>query len=69
MATPGLDRAAILHTIREWPPDEQQALAWEILQHAGVPFREEPLAPPDARGLAGLLATEQTPPTNEEVAH
>lgn len=63
MATPTLDRATILKAIRGWPQDEQLALAKEILRHADAPIAEDPLVPPDSRGLAGLLATEQAPLT------
>lgn len=63
-----LDRETILRTVRAWPPDEQRALAGEILRHAGIPPVEEPLDPPTSASLAGLLATEQTPPTAEDVA-
>ena len=68
MATPALDRETILQAIREWPPDEQMALIQEILRQARIPLIEEPIAPPNSRGLAGLLATDQPPPTDEEIA-
>lgn len=68
MATPTLDRATILKAIRGWPQDEQLALAQEILRHADAPVVEEPLVPPDSRGLAGILAAGQSPPTDEDVA-
>jgi hypothetical protein len=69
MADPTLlDRETILRAVRTWPPDEQRALAGEILRHAGVPPVEEPLVPPDSAGLADLLATGQAPPTDDEVA-
>ncbi len=63
-----LDRETILRAVRAWPPDEQRALAGEILRHAGAALVEEPIVPPDSAGLAGLLATEQAPPTDAEVA-
>lgn len=68
MAMSTLDRETILQAIRTWPLDEQRALAREILERVGVPLVEEPLAPPDSHGLAGLIANGQTPPTDEEVA-
>ncbi len=68
MATSTLDRAAILQAVHTWAPDEQRALAREILRHAGEMPAEEPLAPPDSAGLAGLLSTKQAPPTDEEAA-
>jgi hypothetical protein len=50
MADPTLlDRETILRAVRTWPPDEQRALAGEILRHAGVPPVEEPLVPPGLR--------------------
>jgi hypothetical protein len=67
MATPILDRETILQAVRTWPAEEQRALAEEILRHADVPLVEEPLAPPDSQGLAGLIANGKTPPTDEEV--
>ncbi len=63
-----LDREEILRTIRAWPPDEQRALAGEILSHVGVLPLEEPLERPASTKLAGLLATGQAPPTDEAVA-
>lgn len=63
-----LDRETILRAVQTWPPDEQRALAGEILRHAGVPLVEEPAAPPDSAGLAGLLATDQAPPSDADVA-
>lgn len=68
MTTPTLDRETILQTIRAWPRDEQVALVQDILQALGEAFVEEPLAPPDSRGLAGLIANDRPPPTDEEVA-
>jgi hypothetical protein len=62
------DREAILRAVRAWPLNEQRALAGEILRHAGVPPLEDPLQRPDSAGLAGLLATGHTPPTDDEVA-
>ena len=66
---PLLDRDTILRVVRSWPPDEQRALAGDILRHTGAPLVEEPLAPPDSAGLAGLLATKDSPPTDEDVAN
>jgi hypothetical protein len=68
MATPALDRAGILQAIRRLPPDEQQELALEILTHSRVSVREEPRSSPDSLSLAGLFATGETPPTDEQVA-
>lgn len=68
MAAPMLDRDTILQAIRDWPPDEQMALVREILEQVRTPLVEEPLAPPDSLGLAGLLANGKTPPSDEEVA-
>lgn len=63
-----LDRETILRAVRAWPSDEQRALAGEILRHAGVALLEEPLLLPDSAGLAGLLTTDQAPPSDAEVA-
>lgn len=68
MATPLLDREEILQAIRKLPPDEQQELALEILKSAGLSVREEPRLPPDSSRLTGLLATGETPPTDQEIA-
>jgi len=68
MATSTLDRAAILQAVHTWAPDEQRALAREILRHADEAAAEEPLAPPNSASLAGLLSTKQALPTDEEVA-
>jgi len=65
---PLLDRDTILRVVRSWPPNEQRALAGDILRHSGALLAEEPLAPPDSVGLAGLLATGDAPPTDEDVA-
>lgn len=72
MAERTLDRERILEAIRDWPVDEQTLLAREILERVreasvAVPIKEPPLAPPNSKGLAGLLATDQPPPTDEEV--
>lgn len=67
MATPLLDRETILRAIQTWTPDEQIALAQDILRRAGTPLVEEPLDPADSRGLAGLLANDRPPPTDEPV--
>ena len=46
----------------------QHAYLDTILRHAGVPPLEDPLQRPDSAGLAGLLATGHTPPTDDDVA-
>jgi hypothetical protein len=66
MTAPALDRDTILRAIRTWPQDEQLAFAQEILRQVRGHVVEEPLAPPDFRGLAGLISNGQTPPTDEE---
>jgi hypothetical protein len=67
VATQALDHAAVLQTVRTWPADEQVALVQEVLQQLRGHLVEEPIAPPNSRGLAGLIANGQTPPTDEEV--
>lgn len=67
MSAPLLDRETILRAIQTWPQDEQMALAVDIMQRAGAALVEEPLDPPDSQGLAGLLANDQPPPTDEQV--
>ena len=68
MTAPPLDRETILHAVQAWARDEQVSLAQEIMRQAGMPLIEEPLDPPDSRGLAGLLANDQPLPTDEQVA-
>ena len=68
MATPLLDRRALLQAIRRLPPEEQQDLALEILRSAQRAVRQEPHMAPDSRRLAGLLATGDAPPTDHEIA-
>ena len=68
MTSPALDRDTILQAVSTWPPDEQLALAHAIWAQVGLNFVEEPMAPPDSRSLAGLIARGETPPSDEEVA-
>jgi hypothetical protein len=68
MATPALDRAELLQAIRKLPPHEQQELALEILGSAELSAHQEPRSSPDSYSLAGLLATGETPPTDQDVA-
>ena len=68
MTSPTPGRAEILQAIRKMLPDEQQDLALEILRYARVSVRDEPRLLPDSGSLAGLLATGEPPPTDEEVA-
>ena len=68
MASPTLDRETILQAVRALPADEQWLLAQEILLQIGAPLVEEPQTSPDSQGLAGLLATDQTPPADDEIA-
>jgi len=67
MASPALDRESILQAVRALPADEQWLLAQEILLQIGAPLVEEPQSAPDSQGLAGLLATGQTPPNDDDV--
>ena len=67
MASPTLDRETILQAVRALPADEQWLLAQEILLQIGALPVEEPQTSPSSQGLAGLLATDQTPPTDDEV--
>ncbi len=65
-----LDREAILEVVRTWPADQQVLLAHEILRRVrgqSALVKEPPVAPPNSKGLAGLLTTDQPPPTDEEV--
>lgn len=68
VTSPALDRNTILQAVSSWPRDEQLALARAIWEQVGAGFVEEPIAPPDSRGLAGLIARAGTPPTDEDVA-
>lgn len=67
MATPLLDRETILQAIQLWPREQQLALAREIA--LGVADDERPAAPRRGswRDLIGILATDQPPPTDDEI--
>ncbi len=77
MAAPILDHDTIVQAVRRWPRDAQLALAQEILRDALTPHEESSHAEPDrqamprARGswrnLTGILATDQPPPSDEEI--
>lgn len=73
MAAPTLDHDAILATIRKWPREAQLALARDILDTALAPAEESQVGDEAAhsqgswRNLIGLLATDQPPPTDEEI--
>ena len=67
MASPTLDRETILQAVRALPADEQWLLAQEILLQIGALPVEEPQTSHNSQGLAGLLATDQTPPTDNEI--
>ena len=64
-----LDHDTILEVVRRWPRDAQLALAQDILRAAVTP-REQQAAPTPRgswRDLIGLLATDQPPPSDEEI--
>lgn len=65
MATPTMDRDAILRTIESWPLEEQLTLAHAILnlvKPSGTPQRLR------WRALAGLAATDGPQPTDQQIA-
>lgn len=69
MATPALDREAILHLVHHWPINEQVALADAILAEARAatqPVLQSPLVPSAA--LRGILSNGEPPPSDEDVA-
>ncbi|HUY79177.1 MAG TPA: hypothetical protein VMV29_20585 [Ktedonobacterales bacterium] len=69
MATPALDREAILHLVHHWPISEQVALADAILAEARAatqPVLQPPLVPSAA--LRGILSNGESPPSDEDVA-
>jgi hypothetical protein len=71
MTAPTLDRETILQAIRQWPSDDQVALAQQILRRASAYAAPEAREPqrPTSRELAGLAAVPgKEPPTDEEVA-
>jgi hypothetical protein len=72
MSAPLLDHDTILETVRQWPRDAQLALARELLRAAVVSSEYDDLAEIPASGgswrnLIGLLATDQPPPSDEEI--
>jgi hypothetical protein len=69
MTAPTFDRETILRIVRQWPINEQVALADAILADARV-GAEAPAPPPaiPSAALRGILATDQPPPSDEEVA-
>jgi hypothetical protein len=72
MSAPPLDHDRILETVRRWPRDAQLALARELLHAAVVPPEYDDLVEAPApvtswRNLIGLLATDQPPPSDEEI--
>jgi len=69
MATPALDREAILHLVHHWPISEQVALADAILAEARAatqPVLQPPLVP--STTLRGILSNGEPPPSDEDVA-
>lgn len=69
MTAPTFDRETILRIVRQWPINEQVALADAILADARA-ATEPSLQPPavPSAALRGILANEQPAPSDEEVA-
>ena len=68
MTAPTFDREAILRIVRQWPINEQVALADAILADAHA--ATEPVFQPPAvssAALRGILATDQPAPSDEEI--
>ena len=68
MAAPTFDRETILRVVRQWPINEQVALADAILAEARAaanPIVQPPAVPSSA--LRGILATDQPPPSDDKV--
>lgn len=57
---------SILKQVEDWPPEDRQALATELLQRGAGPV---PLPPRDTLSLAKAVAASMTrpPPTDDEV--
>lgn len=73
MNPPMLDHDTILEAVRHWPREAQLLLARELLSTVATSSAYEsrdasPMAQAGWRNLIGLLATEQTPPSDEDVA-
>ncbi len=68
MTAPTYDRETILRIVRQWPINEQVALADAILADARAaanPIVQPPAVPSSA--LRGILANDQPPPSDAEV--
>ena len=69
MTAPTYDRETILRVVRQWPVNEQIALADAILADARA-TTEPTLQPPamSSAALRGILANDQPAPSDDEVA-
>ncbi|HEY8326694.1 MAG: hypothetical protein ACHQ1E_09530 [Ktedonobacterales bacterium] len=69
MTAPTFDRETILRVVRQWPINEQIALADAILADARAstePTLEPPAVPSAA--LRGILSNDQPAPSDDEIA-
>lgn len=74
MSAPPLDHDAILRAVRQWPQDQQIALAREILRaNEHEPEKQTPnasragLRQKSFQRLIGILTTDQPAPSDEEI--
>lgn len=69
MSAPAYDRETILRVVRQWPINEQIALADAILADARA-ATERVLRPPavPSAALRGILSNDQPAPSDDEVA-
>lgn len=74
MSAPPLDHDTILRAIQQWPRERQIELAREILSASAQERQngETETPQPSQQGdswmrLIGILATDQPPPTDEEI--
>lgn len=75
MSAPPLDHDSILKAVQQWPRARQIELAREILRATEPPRQRSeaetqlPSQQPDSWArLIGVLATDQPPPTDEDIA-
>ena len=62
------DYARILGIVRDWPPAQRFLLVQEVLQTLAPLAMPRPPVRPTLERARGLLATDQPPPSDSEVA-
>lgn len=62
------DYETILKIVRDWPPAQRFMLIQEVLQTLARPRTPQPAARGTLDQARGLLATDQPPPSDREIA-